>query len=132
MTASSTATMSGFRLHSTARRIRRGSSLFVFLLSMLLRGTFAGAQDELRPLHVRVLGREVPCDTSPLATSRETYATLEVLSALGASAEMNPSGDSVIGTTAAARRRGEIALARPHGKTMVPLSDVAKLLDAVP
>jgi len=82
-------------------------------------------------VHLRIAGREVACKVAPVSDGTETYVPLEILSAVGATGEVNAKGDAAIVTLKTPPRRAELALARPNGKPMLALSDLARFLNAV-
>lgn len=103
--------------------------LALFGLSALLM-PFAASAQGLRPIHLRVAGHELHCQTDPVGDDDEIYVPLEVLSAVGAEGKVNRRGDAVRVMLTATRHQEELALARPRGEAMVALSDLARLLNA--
>ena len=82
------------------------------------------------PVHLRVGGREVACKTAPLADNDNTYIPLEALAAAGLEGKPDSKGETAQVTSPATRRREDLAFARPNGKSMLLLSDVARLVNA--
>ena len=89
----------------------------------------AQASGPLMPVHLKVGGREVLCKTTPLADDGETYVPLEALSALGLEGKPDGKGESAHVTQLTTRHSEDLALARPNGKSMLLLSDVARLVN---
>ena len=85
---------------------------------------------KLSPVKLRIAGSEVTLKTSALTDGSETYAPLEVLGTVGALGKVNKKGDTVNVSLPALKKDKEIALARLDGKPMLPLSELAKMLDA--
>ncbi len=108
---------------------RAGGRLALLLLP-LGTGVSARADGPLLPVHVRVGGREVVCKLAPLADNDEMYVPLEALPALGLEAKIDGKGETARITILSTRQHEDLAIARPNGKTMLALFDVARLLNA--
>ncbi len=91
----------------------------------------AKADGPLAPVHLKVGGREVMCKTTPLADNDETYIPLEALSAIGMEGKADKKGETAHINMPLAHKQGDIAFARPNNKSMLALSEVAKLANAV-
>jgi N-acetylmuramoyl-L-alanine amidase len=85
---------------------------------------------KLTPVKVRVAGTEVLFKTPALTDGTETYAPLDVLGSVGALGKVNAKGDAAVVTLPQSKKQKEIALTRLGGKTMLPLSELAQLLEA--
>jgi N-acetylmuramoyl-L-alanine amidase len=72
----------------------------------------------------------VVCKTSPLADGSEIYIPFEALSAMNAEAKLQPRGDTALVTQRTSGQHAEVAVARPDGRPMLALSDIAHLLNA--
>ena len=119
--------MSIFKPFITPRRQFHCAGVLSLLLAV---GAAPAHAETLAPVHLRVAGRELKCKISPLTDGKETYVPLEVLKAVGATAILNARQDAATVWTQRRQRSGELAIARPGGKPMLPLSDLARLLDA--
>ncbi len=126
---------------------RRFRTHFIASISALLAvtlpgvsGTAARAQDagsiasgdapnHLVPVHLWVAGRTLPLRTSPVTDSKETYVPLTALAAVGADFRLLLGGNGVH-VTARSNREQDIPLVRIKSVAMLPLSTLAKVLDA--
>ncbi len=108
---------------------RAGGRLALLLLP-LGAGVSAHADGPLLPVHLRVGGREVVCKLAPLADNDEMYIPLEALPIVGLDAKMDGKGETARVTILSTRQHEDMAIARPNGKTMLALFDVARLLNA--
>ena len=113
------------------RLVRRSSLLPTVLLTTLGWGVQAKADGPLTPVHLRVGGREVACKTTPIADNSETFIPLEALSAIGMEGKADQKGETARITMPLTHRQQDIAFARPNGKSMLALSEVARLANAV-
>jgi N-acetylmuramoyl-L-alanine amidase len=102
------------------------------LIALLLTGVLpAHAQDAWTPVHLRVGGKEFVNRVASISNGLETYVPVDALKLFGADFQVNERGDAVMVTLRSNGKRGELALAKPHGDPMLALSDVARLLDGV-
>ena len=108
------------------RRLRLFAALLGLPLCFALRGARA---DGLAPVHLRVAGKECKLKTPALTDGKETYAPLEILKAVSATGHMNERGDAASVWTQHSQTPVELAIARPDGKPMLLLSDVARLVN---
>ena len=109
--------------------MRTAGRLALLLLPLGL-GASARADGPLLPVHLRVGGREVVCKTPPLADNDEMYVPLEALSAVGLEGKADGKGETARVTVLSTRQHEDLAIARPNGKAMLALFDVARLLNA--
>lgn len=124
------------------RRFALPSFLLPFTLSLMSISASAYADGPLTPIHLRIAGREWTGRSACLADDNEVFLPLEMLKAVGAEAVPAPRGDTVDVTLPPAagapapspsrslNRHAVLALARPEGEPMVPLSDLARFLNA--
>ncbi len=108
------------------------TTLFRFALPLLwlCLSLPAFAKDGPTPVHLRIAGHEVTCKVAPLCVGSEVYVPTEVLAAVGATGKINTKGDAVTITLGPSAQSAELALARPDGRPMLALSDLARLLNA--
>jgi N-acetylmuramoyl-L-alanine amidase len=86
------------------------------------------AADDLRPVHLRIGGRDVTGKTPVVSDGEETYLPLELLAAVGAEGRLK--GEKVQVTVTATKQRDALTLFRQNGKPMLALSELAGLLNA--
>jgi N-acetylmuramoyl-L-alanine amidase len=118
---------------------RLSTSSLVFALGCALLGSSAlsGAAQEaagtptehLVPVHLWVAGRTLPLRVSPLTDTHETYVPLTALPATGAAFRLVSDGNAVH-ITARSKREEDVPLIRLNGAAMIPLSTLARVLDA--
>jgi N-acetylmuramoyl-L-alanine amidase len=108
--------------------IRRACA-FAALAAALLSASLSSSAGPLTPVKLRVGGKEIALNVSPLFDGREVYLPLEALRALGGSAVLTRREESALVTFPNAQTV-EIALARPGREPMLPLSAMAGLLKA--
>jgi N-acetylmuramoyl-L-alanine amidase len=111
------------------RLMKCGCRLALLLLPLGLTAQ-AQANGPLMPVHLRVGGREVACRMAPLADDDDTYIPLEALAAIGLEGKPDSKDETARVTALATRKHDDLALARPNGKFMLLLSDVARLVNA--
>jgi len=99
------------------------------VLALAAAGSSAWAQ-KLSPVKLRIAGSEVTLKSPVLTDGTETYAPLDVLGSIGGIGKVSKKGDAVTVNLPLLKKEKEIALARLEGKPMLPLSELAKLLDA--
>jgi N-acetylmuramoyl-L-alanine amidase len=99
-------------------------------LSHGVRADDATKTDALKPVHLWIAGREVSLKEPALADNAETYVPLEALNAVGAKGKLNARADAILLTTITITQPLELALARPNGRRMIALSDLARALKA--
>ncbi len=122
----------------TPARHRRAVHLAVYLartaglagLVFALLPHAARADQTLKPVHLRIGGGEVTFRDPALADDSEIYVPIDVLSAVGARGKLNVHADAVLVTTRTVSKPVELAVARPNGRRMIALSDLARLLSA--
>lgn len=90
----------------------------------------AKADSTLRPVRVFVGDKPLEASTSPLTDGNETFVPLDILGMVGAQGHLNKRGDAVEITYGHPMQEAELAVARPEGKPMLALSDLARLLPA--
>lgn len=105
--------------------------LICFLGSLLcLSPRQAKADSALRPVRVFVGSKPLEASTSPLSDGNETFVPLDILTMVGAQGHLNKRGDAVKIAYGHPIQEAELAVARPEGKPMLALSDLARLLPA--
>ncbi len=112
---------------ASPRRARLCAAVFGLLLACPVRAAFA---DGLTAVHLRVGGRERKLSTAALSDGKETYAPLDVLKLVGATGKLNSRRDVAAVWTQRSETPVELAIARPNGKPMLLLSDLARLVGA--
>ena len=120
---------------SEERAARRGvgvrySLLLPTVLMSLGWSASARADGPLAPIHLRIGGHEVACKTAPLADNSETFIPLEALSAIGMEGKPDKKGETAHVIMPLVHKQQDIAFARPNGKSMLALSEVARLANA--
>ena len=90
----------------------------------------AQASGPLMPVHFRVGAREVLCKSAPLADDGETYVPLEALAAIGLEGKPDGKGEIAHVTQLSTHHSQDLAIARPNGKSMLLLSDIARMVNA--
>ena len=85
---------------------------------------------KLAAVKLRIAGSEVTLKSPVVTDGTETYAPLDVLGSVGGIGKVNKKGDAVTVSLPLLKKDKEIALARLEGKPMLPLSELAQLLDA--
>lgn len=109
------------------------SRLFVWLSVAFLIcwcGFGASALEPLRPVQVYVGDQPFRGSQSPLTDGSETFVPLDFLSLLGAQGQLSRRGDTVRIRYRHPVQEAEVAVARPNGVCMLPLSDLARLFSA--
>lgn len=103
-------------------------------LSITLLSTLCVAQaapHKLASMRLRIAGKIVS-DTIPVRTSGgEIYAGIGVLKYLGARGKVDARGESLLVTPANGEKAQEVALAQVEGKPMIPLTELAPVVQGV-
>ena len=123
--------------HASCRNTQRSRALHLVKRSTLLTvlttlgwSAQAKADGPLTPVHLRIGGREVACKTMPIADNNETYIPLEALAALGMEGKTDKKGETARLTMPLTHKQQDMAFAKPNGKAMLPLSEIARLTNA--
>ncbi len=87
------------------------------------------AAEPLKPVHVRLAGKEFINRLPAVSDGADTFVALDLLALFGADWHINDRGDAAVVTLKKTGQHSEIALAKPNGKPMIALSDVAKIVD---
>ena len=117
--------MPRFNLFSPPRRVPICAAILSLFAACSVRAALA---DELTPVHLRVAGHECQLKTPALSDGKETYVPLDILKAVGATGKLNLRRDVAAVWTLHSATPGELAIARPSGKPMLLLSDLARLV----
>lgn len=118
--------------HYASRNIRPilGMLTLALAFSTLAPSTQAGRR-KFSAMRLRIAGKMVS-DTVPVrASGNEIYVGTGVLKFVGAKGKMDKRGDSLRVTPADSDRSQEVALAQIEGKTMLPLSELARVIGGV-
>ena len=89
---------------------------------------FARPARTLHPVHFRVAGHELKSKFPALSDGEQVYVPLETLAALGAKGRENAAHDAIKITTAGGSKSAELGVARPKGRAMLLLNDLAELV----
>lgn len=112
----------------------RPLQILLSLWCMALLSTFSVAQaspHKLSSMRLRIAGKMVS-DTVPVRTSGgEIYAGISVLKYLGAKGKVAPRGESIMVTPANSDRAQEVALAQVEGRSMIPLTELAPVVQGL-
>ncbi len=86
--------------------------------------------DSPLPVRLQIAGMELRGAAPALFDGKETYAPLEVLSAVGLEVEKTPRKQgAVVVTDPDSGKRSELRLTKRAGKSLLPLSEVARLVE---
>ena len=86
-----------------------------------------GDGGNLQNVKVRIGGKPLSGPVSAVSDSQETFVPLSALPLLGAKGILSLRGDTVTVTWGVPQRSAVLAVARPHGDTMLALSDLARI-----
>lgn len=86
-----------------------------------------GDGGNLQNVKVRIGGKPVAGPISSVSDSQETFVPLSALPLLGAKGILSLRGDTVTVTWGDPQQSAVLAVARPHGDTMLALSDLARI-----
>ena len=106
------------------RRVLSGAGFFGLLVCF----SAAALADGLTPVHFRVAGHDCKLSTPALSDGKETYVPLDALKFVSATGQMNTRRDVAAVWTQHSETAVELAIARPNGKPMLLLSDLARLV----
>ncbi|HLV80333.1 MAG TPA: N-acetylmuramoyl-L-alanine amidase [Chthonomonadaceae bacterium] len=105
----------------------KSAAALLFLLTMPAPALCA---PNMTPVHLRVAGREVTGSTPSVTDGKEVFVPLEALLPAGAIGRLSVQGDSAIVTRLTDWKRGTIPITRVEGRPLLPLSEVARFLEA--
>src|SRR5579884_356744 len=106
------------------------SKIGIILLFLLIPPAGAWSAPNTTPVHLRIAGHEVTNGTPSVTDGKEVFVPLEALLAAGALGRMDVQGDAAIVTRLTDWKRTAIPTTRIDGKPMLPLSEVARFLNA--